>query len=91
MTSAQYFHSRPAVMLERWADLRETHLAVAMAIHALADDSRSAQDIWAEPTPAESDHVAMAVQNYVLAGLFDFEADGYAWGLETVPASKESR
>ena len=30
----------------RWADVRETHIAVATAIHAIADSSRSADEIW---------------------------------------------
>ena len=39
-----------------WAERRETHPAVAMAIHAIADDRRSAEAIWEDPTKAEWDH-----------------------------------
>ncbi|GEM_PF-1349102 len=68
-----------------WAASRETHIAVATAIHAISDSSRSADDIWAEPTAAEWDHVCMAVENYVSAGAFAAEDDGrYPWGAEAV-------
>lgn len=69
----------------RWADTRETHPAVAMAIHAIADSKRSAEAIWADPTPAEDDHVRMAVEEYVRDGVFPAEDDGrYSWGEETI-------
>lgn len=82
MTTTQY--ATPAVPAQ-WADSRETHMAVATAIHALADDKRTAEAIWADPTPAEWDHVTMAVQNYVEAGAFPAEDDGrYNWGEEAI-------
>lgn len=67
----------------RWSDTRETHPAVAMAIHAIADDKRSPEAIWDAPTPAEFDHVCMAVEEYVNRGLFDRETI-YQWGQEVV-------
>jgi hypothetical protein len=75
----------------QWALSRETHEAVAAAIHAIADSRRSPEQIWEYPTTAEWDHVAMAVENYIINGRFEAEPDGrYAWGRETVvllPAS----
>lgn len=64
-----------------WADTRETHQAVAAAIHAVADTKRTADMIWEAPTPAEWDHVTMAVEEYLVHGDFAREDDGrYAWG-----------
>ena len=69
----------------RWANTRETHKAVAVAIHAIADSKRSPEAIWEAPTQAEWDHVAMAVAEYVREGDFPAEDDGrYSWGQETV-------
>lgn len=60
-------------------------MAVATAIHAIADASRSPEQIWSEPTPAEWDHVTMAVENYVQSGAFPASDDGrYPWGCEAV-------
>lgn len=85
MTAPQY--ATPAVSPE-WATSRETHLAVATAIHAISDSSRSPQDIWEAPTQAEWDHVHMAVENYIAAGVFAAEEDRrYPWGAETVELS----
>lgn len=82
MTATQY--ATPKVAAE-WADSRETHMAVATAIHAIASGNRTAESIWADPTPAEWDHVTMAVQNYVESGVFPAEDDGrYNWGQEAV-------
>lgn len=82
MTELQY--AAPAVSGE-WAGSRETHIAVATAIHAISGPGRSAERIWANPTAAEWDHVCMAVENYVDAGVFAAEDDGrYPWGCETV-------
>jgi hypothetical protein len=81
-TVAQY--STPTVAAE-WAGSRETHPAVAMAIHAIADGARTPEAIWEAPTAADWDNVAMAVQNYVDAGVVDAEDDGrYPWGAETI-------
>jgi len=78
MTTSQY--ATPAVSVD-WANSRNTHMAVATAIHAISDDRRDAQLIWENPTIAEWDHVAMAVENYVMSGEFHAENDGrYAWG-----------
>lgn len=77
-------YKTPSVAAD-WAASRETHMAVATALHAIADDKRSAEMIWEDPTPAEWDHVTMAVENYVSAGVFPAEDDGrYAWGQEAV-------
>lgn len=75
----------------RWADSRETHPAVATAIHAIADKTRSPEAIWEAPTPAEWQHVAMAVEQYVTAGLFErMGEEGYSWGEETLLLPGES-
>lgn len=82
MTTTQF--ATPAVAAE-WASSRETHIAVATAIHAIADSKRTADVIWEDPTPAEWDQVTMAVQNYVESGVFAAEDDGrYAWGVESI-------
>lgn len=79
----------PAVDPE-WASSRETHLAVATAIHAISDSKRSPEAIWDSPTAAEWDHVTMAVEEYVAHGDYSREADGYTWGLERVRIELES-
>lgn len=63
----------------QWADSRQTDMVCAVAIHAIADASRSADDIWSDPTPAEMDHVTMAVEEYMRHGDFSV-ADHYNWG-----------
>jgi hypothetical protein len=69
----------------QWGSSRETDAAVAMAIHAISDTTRSPQTIWDDPTPTEWEHVAMAIAYYVTAGAFDATDDGkYQWGLETI-------
>ncbi|NLX17604.1 MAG: hypothetical protein GXY45_11660, partial [Ramlibacter sp.] len=51
----------------------------------IAGDSRTPEQIWEDPTPAEWDHVTMAVENYIDCGLCPAEDDGrYAWGLEAI-------
>jgi len=68
-----------------WATSHETHPAVAMAIHAISDATRSPEAIWEAPTATEWDHVAMAVENYTLNGIFNAEEDGrYPWGGECI-------
>ena len=82
MTYLQF--ATPAVSRE-WAASRETHIAVATAIHAISGPGRSAEAIWEAPTRAEWDHVCMAVENYIDAGLLPAEDDGrYPWGAEIV-------
>lgn len=69
----------------RWADSRQTHPAVAMAIHAIASANRSPETIWEAPTQEEIDHVTMAVENYIANGVFEPSINGrYEWGSETV-------
>ena len=70
--------------LERWADTHETAMPVAIAIHAIADSNRTAQEIWEAPTPSEWDYVAMAVTEQVAYGNCEFDEDGYPWGMEIV-------
>ncbi len=68
-----------------WASSRETHMAVAMAIHAIASGNRTPEVIWEDPTPAEWDNVAMAVENYLDCDLFERDPEGeYSWGQETI-------
>lgn len=56
-----------------------------MAIHAIASDARTPEQIWEDPTQGEFDTVAMAVENYVACGVFDAEDDGqYQWGCEAI-------
>ena len=82
MTALQF--TVPTVSAE-WAASRETHMAVATAIHALSGPGRTPEDIWADPTPEEWDQVCVSVENYVGAGVFAAEDDGrYAWGNEVV-------
>ena len=70
---------------DQWADERNTHPAVATAIHAIAGGTRTPEAIWEDPTPAEWDHVAMAVENYVAEGEFPAEPDGrYVWGDDAI-------
>lgn len=84
MSHAPLQYRTPAVAAN-WAESRETHPAVAMAIHALSGPGRSPEQIWEAPTNAEFDQVAMTVENYVDAGVFDAEDDGrYLWGMETI-------
>lgn len=62
---------------------RETHEAVVAAIFAIASSKRPADAIWTAPTPAEWDHVTMAVQEYITHGDFEPE-DSYSWGQEAI-------
>jgi hypothetical protein len=85
--TAQY--KTPTVPAE-WSNSRETHAAVAMAIHAIATSTRSPEAIWDAPTRAEWEHVEMAVENYVSNGIYPAEPDGrYQWGAETVTGPRE--
>lgn len=68
--------------LKAWAGCRETSIEVALAIHAIADESRTPETIWADPTRGEWDNVLMAVENYVASGEFEAE-DRYHWGEES--------
>ncbi len=77
-------YSTPSVP-QNWSNSRETHPAVAIAIHAIAGVNRSAEAIWEAPTSAEWDHVRMAIEQYIAAGVVEAEEDGrYPWGNETV-------
>ena len=80
-------YKTPTVSQE-WASSRNTDMAVARAIHAIADDKRSPEAIWEAPTPAEWDHVRMAVEEYVAHGDFGFE-HRYSWGDEHISIGAE--
>ena len=73
----------------QWAADRQTDMAVAVAIHAIADriSTRSPAEIWSDPTPPEFEHVCMAVEEYVVHGDYAANEDGYCWGQETVPVA----
>lgn len=73
--------------LTEWANARETSEVVALAIHAIADASRTAQDIWENPTAAEFSTVVAAVHNYVNNGLYGDEV--FDWGEESFTLSDE--
>ena len=89
MTSALQF-AVPQISAT-WAASRETHLAVATAIHAVSSDSRTPEMIWEDPTQNEFQNVEMAVQNYIEAGEFPAEDDGrYAWGEESIIIAAEA-
>lgn len=80
--STQY---RQPTVPAQWANSRNTHDAVAMAIHAIATSKRSPEAIWEAPTPGEWDNVCMAVENYLDCDLFPRDPEGrYMWGEETV-------
>ena len=67
--------------LGHWAASRETHMAVACAICAIADSRRTPDQIWEEPTEDEQDHIRMAVAEYIRCGDFEPSEDGrYEWG-----------
>ncbi|MFN4126912.1 hypothetical protein [Pannonibacter indicus] len=53
-------YQTPAVSAE-WAQSRETDMAVAVAIHAIANSRRSPEAIWDAPTKSEWENVEMAV------------------------------
>jgi hypothetical protein len=64
-----------------WGHSRETHHAVAVAIHAIADSKRSPDEIWEAPTEAECDHVEMAIAEYIRTGKIRPDDDNrYDWG-----------
>lgn len=74
-----------------WADSRETHMAVATAIHAIADSKRGPEAIWEGPTQAEMDHVTMAVEEYIAHGDFPADDDGrYSWGVEAIKLGRSN-
>jgi len=68
-----------------WCERRETHPAVAAAIHAIADNGRNPHAIWAHPTAAELNHVSKAIEEYVRCGLVEPAPRGlYLWGCDIV-------
>jgi hypothetical protein len=82
--SVSYKNPHVAVSLE-WSGQHRTHIAVATAIHAIADQSRDAEAIWRHPTRAERDHVATLVADYLAHGAFPRSPDNkYAWGAQPI-------
>jgi len=72
-------------VLAYWAASRETHVAVAAGIFAIATSERTPEKIWQEPTAAEWDHVTMAVEQYIRDGEAPASDDGrYQWGEEAI-------
>ena len=70
------------VSLQSWAESRETHIGVANAIFAISDSKRPAEAIWEDPTNAECQHIKMALEQYIEAGLIEPSDDGrYCWGV----------
>jgi hypothetical protein len=67
-----------------WCTSHKTDSAVAVAIHAIADASRSPEQIWEVPTPEEIERVRSIVRDLVLNDYFQFQALGYQWGKETI-------
>ena len=77
-------YEKPAIDAN-WANSRETHVAVATAIHAIADKKRTPEMIWECPTPAERQHVEMVVAEYITDGHFEPEEEcRYSWGQEMI-------
>ena len=75
----------------QWYESRETHPAVAMAIHAISYPHRAAVAIWEDPTESEWGMVKIAVDNYVDCGIFEAEQDGlYPWGEESIHIARGS-
>ena len=73
-------YNAPSISAQ-WAAERDTDMAAATAIHAIAGGNRTPEAIWESPTPAEFDHVTMAVENYVAEGVFPADPRGrYSWG-----------
>jgi hypothetical protein len=73
---------------DEWCITHQTSMPVAVAIHALADKSRSPQQMWEAPTSAEWDHVVMAVAEYVAHSDYEYDFEGYRWGQEVVRIKK---
>jgi len=72
-----------------WAAAKQTHPAVAMAIHAISSPMRSAEAIWDLPTSAECEEVKRRVQAYISEGAFPADPDGiYEWGLNLLVLAK---
>lgn len=75
-----------ALKLAEWAYGHNTHIAVAMAIHAMATPSRSAEDIWSAPNTREWVRTrTVLINDYIKQGNITPEMDGrYPWGCATV-------
>ncbi len=71
---------------DEWAASRETSMIVAVAIHAIADNTRSAQAIWEAPTQSEWDTVKIAIENYLANDWFpeEYGSATLSWGEETI-------
>lgn len=82
MVNTSRNYRTPAVPAH-WASSRNTDEAVAMAIHAIASGDRTPEAIWEAPTPAEWDHVVMALEDYAAHGDI-LIGEEYCWGDERV-------
>ena len=64
--------------LERWAEVRETSLEVAQAIHDVAGgDFDIMSDLWQNPTPEQSVRILRAAFSFT-------DEDELCWGEEIV-------
>jgi hypothetical protein len=65
-----------------WAESRQTHPAIAMAIHAISDSRRTPEAIWESRTEDEIEDVRDAVSSYLDDAVFQEEEDGrFSWGV----------
>lgn len=80
-----------AEQIKQWINREDTNVLVARAINAIADEARSAQEIWENPTKAEWKEVMQTVEGYIVSGVhdisecsgFDFQEDPvFFWGDE---------
>jgi hypothetical protein len=75
----------------KWAESRETHIAVATAIFAIAGPDRSPDAIWGNPTEVEWNQVRMAVEQYIREGDFPPASDNrYSWKQEGIELPSDS-
>ncbi len=72
-----------------WYQSRNTHPAVAAAIHVVAGEvGKTPEQLWEEPTTTEFDSVRAILNELIELGDLEPEPDGkYAWGNDTVDLS----
>jgi hypothetical protein len=64
-----------------WAEERDTHPAIARAIHEIATADRTPQQIWERPTEDEDLEISAALYGYLKRGEFPRTTDNtYSWG-----------
>lgn len=78
--------------LKQWAASHETHEAVAAAIHQFADDNRSPQEIWEDPTEVEVNWVLKRVGLFAAAHQYGLDEDfeRVEWGATSFPIAPPS-